>query len=75
MIDKNRTYTYEELEKLYDEAMQRALEDLDNTMKDTQEKTGKTSGMGLAVFSMQNIMVAMNIKNVLFKGENDETII
>lgn len=75
MINKNRTYSYDELEILYDEAMKKAVEDLNNTMREAQDETGKTSGMGLAVFSMQNIMVGMNIRNILFKGDNDEDII
>lgn len=55
MINKNRTYSYDELEILYDEAMKKAVEDLNNTMREVQDETGKMSGMGLTVFSMQNI--------------------
>lgn len=75
MIDKNRTYTYEELEKLYDKAMRKALDDLDSTMQQTQKETGKIDGTFLGIFSMQNLMMGANIRHYLFKGENDESII
>lgn len=62
-------YTIEEFKEMYDKAMKKALDKMDKEMKETQEKNGKEDGMASALFSMQNMMAMIELKQCLFKED------
>lgn len=66
MIDKNKTYTYEELEKIIIEAQKKTLDKLE---KDTHD----LEGLGKLLFTMQSMAVIGLFMGILLEGEEDES--
>ena len=58
-----KKYTMEEFEELYDNAIIKAIEKLD---KEFQEKSN-ADGIGMFVFSFQNMLAMTELKKILFK--------
>lgn len=71
MIEKNKTYTYEEIEKNYRIASAKAIEKFNNDFKKIQEKNNKEDSSALLAFFMQNMMFSTEIASILFEKENE----
>ena len=71
MIEKNKTYTYEEIEKNYRIASAKAIEKFNDDLKKIQEKNNtEDSSVSLALF-MQNMLLSAEIESILFEKENE----
>ena len=65
-----KRYTMKEFEEMYLKAQQEAIEELDNSMKETIEEKGKDKDpMFMFGFTMQNVMATAKVYSKLFKVE------
>lgn len=71
---KENNYTLEEIEEMFNEAEIKALEDLDNDMKQVMKEKGhEDSGLNMFGFSLQNMMAITAVRKKLFeKMKGDE---
>ena len=71
MLEKGKSYTYEELEKIFKKAQAKAIENLDKMAQEAMKEKGKNNSTFNFAFLLQNIMVTAELYRVLFKGEKD----
>lgn len=64
-----KKYTMEEFKEMFNEAMIKAIENLDKKMKEAQKETGRESGMMDFMFSMQNMIAMTKLKKFLFEED------
>lgn len=64
-----KKYTIEEFEKMFDNAVTKAIEELDNKMLEQRKKKNTENNMGMVMFSLQNVLAYATLKNVLFKED------
>lgn len=67
MIEKNKTYSYEELKEIYKKAEIETIKKLDSEMDKAQKENGKDDALSKAIFSMQNTLVVCNLEKILFE--------
>lgn len=69
MLEKGKKYTYDELEKIIKEVERKVVTELDNDMKDVTKDSEKRESMSSLMFSMQNMLVASMMSQMLLEKE------
>lgn len=71
---KENKYTLKEIGEMFTEAELKALEDLDNDMKQVMKEKGhEDNGMAMFSYSLQNMMAITAVKKIFFdKMKGDE---
>lgn len=72
MLEKGKTYTYDEIEKIFLKAQSKTIEKLDKQAQETMEKEGKIDSSFGFMFSLQNIMATGTLHGILFNDNNNE---
>ena len=72
MIEKNKTYTYEEIKEIYISASAEAIKKFNDDFKQVLEKENKEDSIDFIVFSMHNMIFGAEIASILFEKENEE---
>jgi hypothetical protein len=67
MIEKNKTYSYDELKEIYKKAEMETIKKLDSEMDKKQKENGKKDGLLNFVFTMQNLLVTNELEKILFE--------
>lgn len=65
MIERDKKYTYEELERIYKEAQAVVLDKTANELKEEKD----IDGFFKLLVTMQNLTISAELYRVLFKGE------
>lgn len=71
MFKKDRTYTYEEIEKILAEGQAKAMIVMDKEMAQARKesKNNEIDPLGRIAFTMQNMLAMSTLVGVLLKGE------
>lgn len=71
MLEKGKSYTYEEIEKLFVEAQSKTITKINEDMKKSLIEKGKEdSSVGLT-FMLHSLMVTRKLYSMLFEGDNE----
>lgn len=71
MIEKNKTYTYEEIKEIYTSASAKAIKNFNEDYRQVLEKENKEDSIDFIVFCIQNLMLGAEIASKLFEKENE----
>ena len=69
MLEKGRKYTYDEIKEVVKEAEKKVVSKLDAAMKTTRENNGREDTMASLMFSMQNMLVASMMSQMILEKE------
>ena len=73
MLEKNKTYTYDELKKIFIEAQREVIAKETSDLKKAEEKNGGEHDPMMAfVIGMQSMSACANLFHILFKDEKEE---
>lgn len=73
MLQKNRNYTYEELETIIKEAGKEACEKLDKDMEKAKKQNGnEKKDMGDLMFFMTNVIATHTMEKVLLGTDKED---
>lgn len=73
MIEKDKTYTGEEVKKLFMEAQKEAVKKEMADLKKAEDKAeGELDPMMTLMFSMQNMSAYASLYHILFKDEKED---
>ena len=71
MIEKNRTYNYEEIKEIIDKAEIKVITELESDLRKQAKQAGKEDEFQILMFTMQNMLATASLKREIFrKGEN-----
>lgn len=71
MIEKNRTYNYEEIKEIIDKAEMKVIAELESDLRKQAKQAGKEDEFQILMFTMQNMLATASLKREIFrKGEN-----
>ena len=71
MIEKNRTYNYEEIKEIFSKAEMKVITELESEIREQAKQVGKEDEFQILMFTMQNMLTTASLKRELFrKGEN-----
>ena len=71
MIEKNKTYNYEEIKEIIEKAEMKVITELESDLRKQAKEVGKEDEFQILMFSMQNMLITASLKRELFrKGEN-----
>lgn len=69
MLEKGKKYTYDEIKEVVKEAEKKVVSKLDADMKSTRENNGREDTMSSLMFSMQNMLVASMMSQMILEKE------
>ena len=69
MLEKGKKYTYDDLKEIIKEVEKKVVTKLDNDMKDVTKDSEKRDPMSSLMFSMQNMLVASMMSQMLLEKE------
>ena len=69
MLEKGKKYTYDEIKEVVKLAETKVVAKLDADMKTTRENNGREDAMASLMFSMQNMLVASMMSQMILEKE------
>lgn len=72
MLDKNKTYNYEELKDIVMDAVRVTMNKLDTRLKEASKKAGDKDSLVTAMMGMQNMMVCTRMAMVILGEEGED---
>ena len=71
MIEKNRTYNYEEIKEIFSKAEMKVIAELERELRGQAKQVSKEDEFQILMFTMQNMLATASLKREIFrKGEN-----